>query len=199
MPGIKVLLFDLGGVLLRLNDPHQTFGLQTSEVKFLERWIHSPSVRDFERGAIDAEKFARGIIREADLPYTWQDFLRKFDDWPDELYPGITELLDSIPPQYRRVLLSNTNTIHWHRTGVADRLEYRFEKVFLSYLTGRLKPDRDAFHMVQVELGCDAGEIVFFDDNPANILAANECGYQSVLTRGVDELRASLRQLGIVA
>ena len=197
MPDIKVLLFDLGGVLLRLNDPAETFGLQTGSDEFLEHWIHSPSVREFERGAIDAESFARSIVREAELPYSWQDFLKKFDDWPDELYVGITELLDSIPSQYRRVLLSNTNAIHWHRSGVADALAHRFENVFLSYLTGRLKPDQDAFRMVHVELDCEAGEIVFFDDNPANILAAKEYGLRSVLINGVDELRVSLRQLRI--
>lgn len=199
MPDIKVLLFDLGGVLLRLNDPGEAFDLQTSESDFLERWIHSPSVREFERGAINAESFAKSIVLEADLPYDWREFLEKFDAWPDRLYPGTTDLLDSIPSEYQRVLLSNTNAIHWNLDGIASELTHRFEEVFLSYVTGRLKPDPDAFHLVQTELGCETSQIVFFDDNPANIVAAGEFGCQSILTKGVDELTVSLRQLGIIA
>ena len=45
---IKVILFDLGGVLLRLNDPIETFGLQMDQNEFKERWLRSPSVRTFE-------------------------------------------------------------------------------------------------------------------------------------------------------
>jgi len=197
MAGERVLLFDLGGVLLRLNSPEQAFGLQMSESEFLERWIHSPSVREFERGAIDAESFARSIVTETDLPYDWREFLEKFDAWPDQLYEGITDLLDNIPSTCRCALLSNTNAIHWHRDGVASELAHRFEKVFLSYLTGRLKPDVDAYHQVQKDLGCDADQIVFFDDNPANILAAKECGWHSTLTRGPGELRTALDELGV--
>jgi hypothetical protein len=55
---LKVLLFDLGGVLLRLNSPADIFGLQMSEEEFLQLWIHSPSVRQYECGSIDAETFA---------------------------------------------------------------------------------------------------------------------------------------------
>jgi HAD superfamily hydrolase (TIGR01509 family) len=199
MAKIKVLLFDLGGVLLRLNNPGETFDLHISESEFLERWIHSPAVREFERGAIDAESFAKSIVLEVELPYDWRKFLEKFEALPVQLFPGIAELLDIMPPHYRRVLLSNTNAIHWHRTGVADELAHRFENVYLSYVTGRLKPDTNAFQLVQDELGCEMQQIVFFDDNPANILAAKEIGCRSFLTRGVDELRASLGQLGVIA
>jgi putative hydrolase of the HAD superfamily len=198
MNDIKVLLFDLGGVLLRLNNQSETFGLPMEDGEFLTRWIHSAAVREFERGAIEAESFAKAIVIEADLPYDWREFLQRFDAWPDELYPGITDLLDSIPRQYERVLLSNTNAIHWHRDGVADELANRFERVFLSYKTGRLKPDQDAFDMVREEFGCSAEQIIFFDDNPANIAAASAIGCQSMLTRGADELRMSLAELRII-
>ena len=194
----NVLLFDLGGVLLRLNGHSATFGLQFDDSEFLSRWIRSPAVREFERGAIEAESFAKSVVIEAGLPYDWREFLERFHAWPDELYPGTIDLLDSISPRYQRALLSNTNAIHWRRDGVANKLEGRFDHVFLSYKTGRLKPDRDAFEMVQEELGCSAHQIVFFDDNPANIAAAKEFGCQSVLTMGGDELRTSLQKLGVI-
>ena len=195
----RLLVFDLGGVLLHLTNPQQAFDLQMSESEFLERWIHSPSVRDFERGLVDEETFARKIVDEADLPYDWREFMDKFDAWPDQLYPGILDLLDDIASNHRCILLSNTNAMHWERAGIGNELSPRFEKVFLSYLTGRLKPDPDVYHMVQAELGCEPKQIVFFDDNPANVKAAENCGWQSILTKGFDELRDSLQRLGLSA
>jgi len=197
MAEFRVLLFDLGGVLLRLHRQNEIFGLPIDESEFLQRWIQSPAVREFESGAIDAERFARAIVVEAELPYDWQEFLERFEAWPDQLYPGVTDLLDNIPSRYRRVLLSNTNAIHWHRNGVADELAGRFENVFLSYLTGQLKPDRQSFQLVRDQLDCDAGQIVFFDDNPANVCAATEFGCHSILTKGAGELRTSLEELGV--
>ena len=64
----KVILFDLGGVLLRLNDPIETFGLQINQNEFKERWLRSPSVRTFESGGMNTEEFARNIVAEAELP-----------------------------------------------------------------------------------------------------------------------------------
>jgi len=194
---LDILLFDLGGVLLELKCPQETFGLEADEAQFLDKWIRSPAVREFERGAIDAQTFAKSIVSEAALPYDWQEFLQRFDSWPDRLYPGILAILDAIPGRYRRALLSNTNAGHWHQPGVADQLEKRFEKIFLSYQTGHVKPDREAFLLVQNEFGCGADQIAFFDDNPANVAAAAAFGCQSMLTRGIDELRSSLNALGI--
>lgn len=192
----KVLLFDLGGVLLRLNTPASTFGLELSEEDFLQRWIHSSSVRRFEQGAIDADTFAANIVAEIGLPYDADEFLERFANWPDALYDGILDLLDEIPPGFSRALLSNTNAIHWQRDGVASALEHRFEKVFLSYVTGRLKPDTDSFRHVQEAFSCTPREIVFFDDNPTNVAAATNLGCQGFLTRGIDELRSALKPLG---
>jgi len=193
----QALVFDLGGVLLHLNSPQQTFDLQISESDFLQRWIHSSSVRDFERGLVDAESFARNIVEEADLPYDWREFLDRFNAWPDQLYPGVVEILEALGKHYRCVLLSNTNAMHWERPEYCDELASRFEKLYLSYQTGRLKPDHDVYQMVQSELDCEPQQIVFFDDNPTNVEGARNCGWHSYVTKGVDELQASLLRLGI--
>jgi len=192
-----ILLFDLGGVLLETRCLKETFGLQIDADTFMRKWIQSPAVRGYERGETDEKTFAQGIVAEAALPYDWREFLARFDSWPERLYPGILTLIDSIPSCYRRVLLSNTNPRHWHKQGIAENLESRFDETFLSYLTGHVKPDREAFAQVTDAFGCEANQVIFFDDNPANIAAGKDFGCQSVLTRGIDELRSSFEQLGI--
>lgn len=195
---IRVLLFDLGGVLLRLNDPLETFGLDLTHAEFMEQWLMSPSVREFERGAIDSDTFAANIVAEASLAYDATEFLRRFDAWPDQLYPGTLELLKEIPRHYERAILSNTNAVHWNRVNHDGRLTGCFDRIFLSCETGLLKPDVQAFAHVAASYDCAARHILFFDDNPLNVNAALELGCSAELVNGVDELRRAFDKHAIL-
>jgi len=195
---IKVLLFDMGGVLCRLNDPIETFGLRISHDEFLRDWILSQAVREFERGAIDENTFSRNFVLEANLPYDAAEFLQRFDAWPDRLFPGTIELLESIPQHYVRAVLSNTNAVHWNRAEIGGLLEKSIENIFLSCKTGFLKPDTQAYEHVVVTLGCEPHEVLFFDDNPINVHAAEDFGYRSVLIKEFDDLHSALLANAII-
>ncbi len=176
MADIRLVVFDLGGVLLRLRDPVANFGISGSEHAFLERWLLSPSVREFERGAIDAAAFAGRMVQELGLPFSRQEFLERFDAWPEALYPETPALLDSIPDGIHRALLSNTNAAHWGRPDVAGALAGRFDWEFLSFRTGLLKPDAEAYRHVVDTCRVKPEEVLFFDDNPRNVKAAARIG-----------------------
>jgi putative hydrolase of the HAD superfamily len=190
--GISVILFDLGGVLLHLRNIGSNFGLSGDETKFLRSWLMSPAVRDFERGAIVAEEFGRRIVRELALPYDWQEFMQRFDRWPETIYAGAPELLADLSARFRLALLSNTNAVHWGRDDVAGVLEPLFDAIFLSFRTGLLKPDSNSFAQIMKHYDCAASEILFLDDNPLNIEAANAMGINACLTRGMDGIRNAL-------
>lgn len=190
--GVSVILFDLGGVLLHLRDIGSNFDITGDEHKFLRSWLLSPAVRDFERGAIVAEQFGRRIVSEMRLPYDWQEFLQRFDRWPESVYPGVPELLADLSARYNLALLSNTNAVHWGRADIAGVLDPLFDGVFLSFRTGLLKPDRDSFEQVIQHYDCAASEILFLDDNPLNIEAASALGLNACVTRGMDDIRSNL-------
>jgi glucose-1-phosphatase len=173
---ISLVVFDLGGVLLRLRDPIANFGIAGAQGEFLERWLMSPSVRDFERGAIDAGVFAERVVAELGLPFTCEAFLERFDAWPEALHPDTPALLDSIPEGVRSALLSNTNAAHWGRSDIAGVLSGRFDWEFLSFRTGLLKPDAEAYRHVIDTCGVNPEEVLFFDDNPRNVQAASRIG-----------------------
>lgn len=189
------VVFDLGGVLLRLADPLEIFELTVTEAEFLDLWLASRSVREFERGAIDARTFAESVVRELALAMDATRFLERFNAWPRELFPDTPALLDSIPRGMHRVLLSNTNAEHWGRPGISGALAGRFDFTFLSYRTGVLKPDTQAFAQVVDACGCTPGELLFFDDNPANIAAAARFGLQAHLVKGPAEALRVLERL----
>ncbi len=186
---VDVLLFDLGGVLLELNDPAATFGIDGDVDTYHRRWLTSPAVLEFERVAIDPQQFAARVIREAGLPYPADAFLERFNAWPGALFDGALPLLDELGRHFRLALLSNTNTSHWHADGVSDRLEPRFEHLFLSYETGLLKPDEDAFAHVVSTLGAAPDTILFFDDSALNVESARRCGLQAERVLGPADVR----------
>ncbi len=194
----KVILFDLGGVLLKLRDPISTFELQIDESEFLRTWIVSPSVRALESGQIDGEEFSKRMIAEMQLPINWQELLKRFDNWPAGFYPKAIELLARIPSQYSCAILSNTNAVHWQQVDVPGNFGNRFERYFLSYETGLLKPDPDSFLQVIASYACRPEEIMFYDDNPLNVAAAANVGMDSVRIQAADELETNLIAANII-
>lgn len=195
----RVVLFDLGGILLRLRDPAETFGLTTTVDEFNRRWLQSGAVREFERGRIEAAEFAERGVRELGLDCDATEFLRRFDRWPHSLYPGAVRLLQSIPGHYQRAVLSNTNALHWSRSGIRDRVEPEIGKAFLSFETGAIKPDEAAFLQVTDFYRCQPGEVLFLDDNPLNTEAARRYGLHAMLAVGIDNVRNALIDAGVIS
>lgn len=189
---ISLVVFDLGGVLLRLRDARTTFGLDADDSSFIRTWLKSESVRRFERGKIGDETFAQQVVQEMGLPYDHHEFLQRFGSWPDGMYQGIAELLERIPDHIDTALLSNTNALHRNQGSIDETLRSRIGHLFLSYETGLLKPDEEAFVQVLEHFDRTPGEVLFLDDNPLNIAAADQLGITARLTRGDREVREIL-------
>jgi putative hydrolase of the HAD superfamily len=198
---IQVLLFDVGGVLVELSGVEtmlEWLGRRVTADELWRLWLRSEPVRRFETGQIDANEFAAGVTSEFALPIEPQQFLDAFVGWPTGLYPGTLEMLARIPRTYRRAILSNTNALHWPRVVGEMRLGAAFENHFVSHLTGRIKPDSDAFEHVVESLGCVPARVLFLDDNSLNIESAQRFGMHAIRVRGAAETRGVLEQLGII-
>jgi HAD superfamily hydrolase (TIGR01509 family) len=161
-------------------------------------WLHSTPVRQFETGRIGAEEFAVAVTAEFHLPVNPQQFLASFTGWVTGLYPGTLEMLAQIPSTYQRAVLSNNNALHWTRVVDDLRLGAAFSHHFVSHLTGRIKPDVDAFQHVVESLDCRPEQVLFFDDNSLNVEAAKRFGMQAVRVQGVPETRSVLIERGII-
>ncbi len=198
LKNFKVILFDLGGVLLELRDPISTFRLDIDTAEFLRTWIMSPSVRALESGQITSKDFAQRIVDEMALPMDWQELLRRFDSWPAKIYPKAIDLIDRIPSTFACAILSNTNAVHWEQIDVPGNFGDRFDRYFLSYESGLLKPGRESFLQVSTDYACWPEEILFFDDNPVNVAAAKKESINAVGVQGVEELDTAVINNGIV-
>jgi glucose-1-phosphatase len=198
---IEVVLFDVGGVLVQLSGIAtllQWMGDGATEEQMWRTWLRSDSVRKFETGRSAAADFAAGVVAEFGLKIPPQEFLASFSGWPTGLYPGTLEMLSLIPKTYRRAMLSNSNVLHWNRMMLDMKLGPAFEHHFSSHLTGRIKPDTEAFAHVTESLRCRPDQVVFLDDNALNVESAQAFGMQAIRVKGAAEARRALVDFGII-
>lgn len=195
--GLRVVLFDLGGVLVRVPGvaAMQDLAGIDSEAEVWRRWLACEWVRRFERGHCSAPDFAAGVVADWDLPVTGDEFLARFREWPDGLYEGALGLVAAVREQAGVGCLSNTNSLHWDVMAQWG-LGGAFDHTFLSYRMGLVKPDQAVFDHVIGELGVPAGEVVFLDDNALNVDRAASLGFDSQRVQGVDQAGLALAERG---
>ena len=198
---IRVLLFDLGGVLIELNDLSTLLQLNGHEMpvnKLWSDWLSSPAARAFEMGISTKEQFADKYIEETNLPIKRNEFLNAFTQLPKGLYPDTHRLIDRCRNRYFIACLSNTNAIHWHSLTHEMGIDEMFDQHFASHLTGKLKPDRESFEHVLQSLNCDPPSILFLDDNEMNVKAARSVGIIAYRTQGAQEAEKILEKMRIL-
>jgi len=189
---IKNIIFDLGDVILNIDVPVASLSFSKlsgrEQQEILDLFKEKDLFRQFETGSLDETGF-RNYIRE----------LLVFPDWTDnmidtawnslllDLPPERVELLKNLRTRYRLFLLSNTSSIHITQvnkileaaTGV-KKLDDLFDKVYLSYEMGLMKPDPAIYQQVLEEQGLVAEETLFLDDNADNIKAAATLGIATI-------------------
>lgn len=74
---VELVLFDLGGVLVRLGDLSAMQGLvgPGSEEESWARWLACPWVKSLQRGQCQPEDFAVGVVSDLGLAITPAEFL----------------------------------------------------------------------------------------------------------------------------
>ena len=195
------MLFDLGGVLVDLSGvPSMLAWLNNrmTDEELFTMWLKSPAVRSFERGQVNAVVFAEQLITEIGLPVGEQQFLTDFTGWAKCLLPGSLELVRRVSSSYVRATLSNTNALHWPRLMDEMMLAEAFDHHFASHLTGKIKPDKDAFQHVIDTLECAPSAILFLDDNRLNVEAAQRMGIRAVQVKGVQGAERALVAAGVI-
>ncbi|MEK6243867.1 MAG: HAD family phosphatase [Pseudomonadota bacterium] len=199
MRSSRVILFDLGGVLVENTGEQGLLSLlpyQLDRREIWARWLASDAVRRFERGQISPEVFAARFIEEWRLEVAPAAFMDAFVAWPRGLFDGAAALVRNLRARHRVACLSNTNALHWARFPELPEL---FDSSFASHLTGFLKPDPEAFEHVLRELDVRADAVWFFDDLLQNVEAARTAGIRALQVRTFAEVEPALRAEGLYA
>jgi putative hydrolase of the HAD superfamily len=111
---------------------------------------------------------------------------------------GAEELVAQTRVSVPVAVLSNTNHVHWEAGARSWRLLQMFDRAFLSFEIGLVKPDPEIFTYVADELRVVPEAVLFLDDNQLNVDAAREVGMRAERVVGVSEARQALVEVGIV-
>jgi glucose-1-phosphatase len=189
---IRIVCFDIGGVLVR-HCRSWAEGCEAAGLP-LRPGADAPDLvqkrrrlsHHFTCGEISEPEFFHQMAETTGRLYTPDEIERIHHAWLGDEYDGIAGILERLiaAEQVDTGILSNTNTLHWTRLMengggyVAPRLPRHRHA---SHLLGMAKPSEDIYHEFAARSGYRPGEILFFDDLPDNIAAAQAAGWQTVL------------------
>lgn len=194
----SLLIFDLGGVLLRIEYRAfiKSLGLDhaLSEFDLLRLLTHD--ARKYESGVIPTDEFFRRLSRRLNLPYEEE---RLHAAWKAILggeIEGMPELVEHLSAEHALSMLSNTNELHFEYARAEFPVVSMFRNHFLSYKIGALKPSPEIYAHVVRSLGQHPSELLFIDDLEKNVEGARRAGMQSILFRNVNSLKSELTKMG---
>lgn len=187
MHKISTIIFDLGGVILDLDQGKTLRAFARKGLDLEDVNEASPIFNDFETGKISAIDFRHGIrtlfkgnITDTEIDDAWNAMLL-------DTYEERFKILEGLRKQFRIYLLSNTNSIHidWvrdyiHKTFGLERWDNLFDKQYLSYEIGLRKPNKDIYEYVLKDIQKYPQECLFIDDNYANVKGAASVGIHTL-------------------
>ena len=196
-----LLLFDLGGVLIDFTGLTDIHGLLLDPMEVAEanrQFGTSQAIADFEVGLLTPEEFSAAFCKAWRLNCSEAEFLGHYQSWTRSMLPGARELLTELREHYRLAALSNSNILHWTRSECVVQVQSYFERAFSSHELGYRKPDPAIFLKALEELGVEPADVVFFDDNAANVATALSLGISAHQVEGVDAVRARLSEMNLL-
>lgn len=194
MRGIKNIIFDLGGVILNLDNQRTTDAFVALGLKNIKEYFghgHAASFfKDYEVGRISDRQFIDAIRETTGLNAPDQVIVDSWNALLLDFPPERIQLLEQLRKNYRIFLFSNTNALHlsalrdiYTRTFGSGALEDHFEKTYYSHLLGMRKPDRASYEYILQENGLNGPETLFVDDAIINVEGAEQAGLKGLYLR----------------
>lgn len=205
--GIKLVCFDVGGVIIRIcrdwaeGCAAAGIDLRHQKGQFLalrDQW--GELVRKHQIGVLPLESYIRDVSALVDNLYTPAEVEAVHHAWLREEFEGVGLVIDEIHGSgIATAALSNTNHAHWARMDNYPAM-MRLHHWFASHEMGLHKPDEAIYRALESATGMSASQIVFFDDMEENIAAATKLSWRAMqidpLTPTAPQIRAALIQQG---
>lgn len=199
MEKINTIVFDMGGVLVDLDRDasvraFEALGYAAAD-RLLDPYVQSGIFLKLEEGAIGPQQL---------YEYIWEQVGRRID--PEAIDAALERFVVRLPvykldmlrelrKQYRVCLLSNTNIIMFPyivRTMFTQQgltVDDYFDRLYLSYEMGMVKPHADIFEKMIAEEGMDPGQTLFIDDAQANVDTGRKLGFRTYLAGPGEDYR----------
>jgi putative hydrolase of the HAD superfamily len=195
---MRVILCDLGGVLIKLNwleKAKKIFYPEVSPDVLKQKWLALKSSQRFECGQIDLTQFLSELESEVALKISKEELKEDFLNIIGPEKENCPQILDKLNEYGTLALLSNTNKAHIDYLKTYSHILNKFEHVFLSYELKTMKPSPEIYNKVIQKLGVKPQEILFFDDSLENIESAKAMGINAFQVFSPSEILEIVKNL----
>jgi HAD superfamily hydrolase (TIGR01509 family) len=196
-PGVRNVVFDVGGVLLEWNPPEFIAKLHpdaATQALIREQIFEHPDWHEFDRGAIDHAMALDVFGKRAGLSQAQMRELLLTANASLRPIPGTVRLLDDLAAAGVPLYLLSNMPVSTYEYLIEKHTFFRhFKHLVISGAILMIKPQPAIYRHLVERTGIGPGESVFIDDLLKNVVAARECGLHAIQFRGADACRAELR------
>ncbi len=199
---LKVIIFDVGGVLYKKNYYgyyRQSFNLFSKKLKIKEEAVRKAFLACDEKamtGRENAEKFISRVSRYLEKDLVLADFLKLLNDRTKNLDMRMLYLAKKLKRSYKVIVLSDDMadaSMHMRK-----KLKKYFHKLYFSCDLGVRKPDKKIFKIVINNLHTKPEECLFIDDKLENVKAAKNLSMHAVQFKNYSKLLKDLKNHGVI-
>lgn len=187
--GTKTVILDFGNVVAPFSHEKACKGLERFS-DFTAKQIQdivfgSIQWQWHEKGEFSPHQFYEWVIEQISTADTLS-FAKFTKIWSDILGENldIDGILERIRPRIKKLLLSNTDPMHWQRLAELPVIKTHFPdpaQQILSFRLGLRKPDPDIFRRAIQVCGVLPQEIVYVDDVPEYVAAFENLGVRGIV------------------
>jgi len=198
----RALLWDVGNVIVRWN-PRTLFAKIFKEPAELDGFLLHVCTMDWHGETDRGLSFADNIARLTPLhPHYAEQIAAWWDRWPEMFSGSIAEtegVMDELAargvPQFG---LTNMSLEAWPDVQAMSPAFRHFQDVIVSAVEGTIKPERRIYEIALQRTGLAPADLLFVDDNAANIAAADAMGFHTHLFTDPAALRPMIQAHGLL-
>jgi FMN phosphatase YigB (HAD superfamily) len=197
----KCVIFDMGKVLIPFDFSRGYRAMEKlcayPAAEIPKRIGTTDLVPRFETGLVEPRVFVEELSGMLGLAITYEHFCELWSCifLPDPLIPEA--MLAGLRKNYRLLLLSNTNAIHFDMVRKNFPLLRHFDDMVLSYEVKAMKPAPAIYQEAIARAQCRPEECFFTDDIPQYVEGARKQGIDAVQFVSCEQLQGELEQRGI--
>ena len=198
---IKTIISDLGNVIVYV-DPHKITKSLAKYSNYDEKYIYdffnqSLARKGFDKGKISKEKFFRHFKDNLNLKMSFNQFRKAWCACFDGLNKDMVKLLKKLKKNYRLILLSNTDEIHFNYLKKKYKILNIFDDSVLSYKVGYAKPNPMIFLKAIRKAKTSPKQIFFIDDIYSFVGVARMLKIKAAQYTSFNNLKIDLRKNSI--